>query len=459
MIEFLNKSNIYNFKIEKLYYNLLYDYLILKDIENIDGDDNIINTILIMLSKFKLEKNIKYNNYLIYFIIYIFHKRQFKNNNKNPHSKDIFYKSILGLYDYEPNIILYIIYYDLISVYGYCKDYFNLWKVVLKKIELEYKVDLKSPIKTRCFKIAYNKYNPLMIAFANIINHKKNRDLNNVNEHIINNYNRLSYSSSTYNIDINWFSLGVFGLQHLEHISRNILIDSHFKYNKYTKNIKISKISIYIPRQNKSKDIFWFFDYNEFKKDKKMKRFYYKKVNVFDYLILYNKICNNNFNDIQVNNNDRKRFRIDCSILNRINDTPQIHMCNSKLSMIDFNKCGYKFLKNTKNLLLMKDKKTKNIINTTTENTTTNLLFDKEIAKNKYLSFIKHSATKYNYKQKKIILSNHLFYCDYIPLLFKFTKNELNIYINKIILKNKIVYHNNYKSIFFLLKDANTVSQ
>ena len=63
MIEFLNKSNIYNFKIEKLYYNLLYDYLILKDIENIDGDDNIINTILIMLSKFKLEKNIKYNKY------------------------------------------------------------------------------------------------------------------------------------------------------------------------------------------------------------------------------------------------------------------------------------------------------------------------------------------------------------------------------------------------------------
>ena len=49
-------------KIQKRYsFNGEIKKQILKDIENIDGDDNIINTILIMLSKFKLEKNIKYN--------------------------------------------------------------------------------------------------------------------------------------------------------------------------------------------------------------------------------------------------------------------------------------------------------------------------------------------------------------------------------------------------------------
>ena len=59
-----------------------------------------------------------------------------------------------------------------------------------------------------------------------------------------------------------------YALQNIDHISRNILIDAHFKHNKYSNKLKISNISKYIPKQTKSKDIVWYLDYNELKKNK-----------------------------------------------------------------------------------------------------------------------------------------------------------------------------------------------
>lgn len=457
----LNPPTYYNFKLEKIYYELLHTYLVLKDIKSIDGEGHILNSIFSILSKLKIEKHKKYKQFLLHFIIFIFHKRQYKNDIKNPHSKDIFYKTIVDLYDYEPDIVLYLIYYEIIPVYGYIKDYFNIWKSVLKKIKNEYNITLIANIKTKHFELVYNKYNSFIIGIISVINHIKKRDLQKVDDFIKKTYNKTQYNNEQFNIDINWFKLGLYALQNIGHISRNNLLGTYFKHNRYSNKLAISKVATYIPKQNKSKDIVWYINYNEFKKNKKTekhKKYHYKKINVFDYLVLYEKIYNKNINDIQVNNNDRRRYRIDCSILNRVNDIPQIHMCENSLKNIDFKKSSARFIKNNKNLLLMNDVKSQLIINNTDYNLTLysndhNRYYDKIIAKRNYLSHIEHLKKNYILISKKLYIKKQLFYCRNIYLLFHFKENELNKYSNIIKLKNNIVFNNNYKPFFFIIND------
>ena len=173
-IKYKNDMKYINLKLEKQINNLFIIYLTAK---NKSDSIKALNSILNFIFKLKLEKNYNFSIYFSYLIIIIFHKRQFKNNKINPHSKDIFYETILNIYDYEPNIIKTLIYSDIISTYGYIQDYINIWKLIIKKMKDEYKINSGYEFKNKFFNNFYNKYNPLIISIVSILNFKKEQDL------------------------------------------------------------------------------------------------------------------------------------------------------------------------------------------------------------------------------------------------------------------------------------------
>ena len=116
----------------------------------------------------------------------------------------------------------------------------------------------------------------------------------------------------------------------------------------------ISKVGMWLPREGKNKNVFWFT--KEIKKNKKYK---FKKINCYDFVVLFNKISYNNSLLNYINNSDRKKYRITSSILNVLIETPQINMCKKYFQFIKFHKCGSKFIKNNRELFKFNKKKYK----------------------------------------------------------------------------------------------------
>lgn len=304
---------------------------------NLVKGNHIIKEILKII---KEEKEINvHNQNITNFIIITLYKRQFKHES-NYNNKDIFYDTIIQIYENHPEIIVYLIKLDVFSEYGYYKDYFNIWKKICH-IYNQFEKDTNK---------IYEKYNPLIKTIIEVIVTQRGFDLQHVDTHI-----------KTLNISTN---LTMFGIDSIINddsknrimqlkVSINSVNNINSIYNKNNKSnilnisnpeINISKVGMWIPRENKksNKEIFWFHDYN-----------IKKKITCFDLLISYNKV-NNNLCDPTVYTIDKKRFRIENSLLNVFIGTPQINMCNSNMKDISFNKVGSRFIHKNKKYLLNK---------------------------------------------------------------------------------------------------------
>ena len=473
----LNPSYYYNIILEKQYLKLLYDYLISTKLENAK---KYISSLISILTKQYIEKTYNYKIYLSHFIIYVFHKRQYKNDEKNPKSKEIFYHSLHALLEHNPNILKKIIYNDLISWYGYCKDYFNFWSFILKKIESDYKIQIskeycKNIKYNKTFNFVYQKYNHIIVAIISVVNYKKNKDLEVVNNFLISNKNNFRTESININkfVDWTWSKYGITSLQHLNNVSRNILLDFFLKRKSFSTTSFISKIGMYLPRQGKTKKYFWFInkdlnenniifpdskthlDNNRFKYKKKLMSL--RRLNGFDYLTANYKFLYESFDLTKVNNSDRKRYRINTSILNKVLDTPQIHLCNNEIDKINFLKCGKKFLKKNENMFLMRDKKSVSI---------------KEINKRtrEQYGFNYKLYSKKNKAKKKFLYYNYFYYEENKKYKNMFLKNKINrdldLFLNydrfhntnlnsTEILKTllMIINHKNYIHFFFFVNE------
>ena len=364
-ILFKNKPNYDNLKLEKQLQNLYIDY-----IKYIEKDDCLkaLNSILHIIFKLKMEENPNFNLYFMYLCILIFHKRQFKNNKLNPNSKDIFYETILMIYDYEPNIIKSIIYNDLIGIYGYYNDYINIWKLVIKNMKTNYNIKSGVEYKNIFFNHFFKKYNPLIVSIVSILNYKKEKDLKTFDIFLKNKYELMKNNNNSNNS--NNIELCKNGLCYLIHNSHknSFIITSFFNslYLNFNYDITlinenilyISKIGMWLPREGKHKNLYWYI--LPFKRNKS---YYnnikgrYRKYNCFDYIVLFNKISYCNFTTLTINNSDRKKYRITSSILNILIETPQISMCKNKFQNINFNKCGSKFIVKNKTLFNVNNKK------------------------------------------------------------------------------------------------------
>lgn len=386
---------------------------------NINESNNLIDNILYNI---RFLQNSKINNYIIYlqfFIICMFHKRQFKNDKYNPNSKEIFYNSIIKFYDKYPNIIVMLISSDIISYYGYIKDYINIWEKICEIINTNLNYEIKSNTKYNYndfnkFSYLFKKYNPLIMNISYILIKKKDIDYINLNSFL-----------KQFNFMDHWSYNGINGLINLESNIRNKSLDIFLKTfnnneylheNNYSK-LEISKIGMWLPREKKNgkyRNIYWCLDKNN----------NMEIMDIYDYLVLYDKIYNKNYNgfNININNTDRKRFRIELSIMNNILNTPQIFMCNNTRDYIDFTKCGSKFIFKNKKLLL-NEKYGLSIENFTDNNQ------HKIKCSNNLKNFLKNSK---NLKKKPIL---------------NLTLNELELNYSCI---NKIVNHINYKKIYDL---------
>ena len=325
------------------------------------------------------------------------YKRQLKTQTNNK-SKDICYESILQLYDYNSEIILYLIKLDIFSEFGYYKDYFNIWKKICQLYN-----DANTQGKRNTI---YEKYNMLIKSIIDIINNQRNYDLKYVDRHIKN-----------LNISPN---LSMFGIDSILNDSNPKRIDilsnsiSYLKnnYSSYDESsnllniinpdIQISKVSMWIPRENKNlnKEIFWFKRNNII-----------KKIYCFDMLVSHNKISNK-ICDSNVYSSDRKRYRIENSILNVFIGTPQVAMCKNSIKNIDFEKVGSRFIHKNKNYLLNKPVQNSKLDTTTAIKNMfkSNVFYYKNDRIQARNNLIKYFINKKN--NNCVILKKEVFYVD-----------------------------------------------
>ena len=467
MIEFSKPYNYYDINLEKQLQSLYITYITSKSKKEILDS---LSSILHIIYKLRNEKNVNYNIYITYLIIIMFHKRQFKNNKLNKNSKDIFYESVIMIYDYDYKLVTTLIYNDLFALYGYDKDYIQIWKKVICKMKTDYSI--KNPKKTRInwFYHFFKKYNPLIVSLSSILLFKKSRDLKSFDDFLKIN----SELATKYNVINNWSKFGI------EHLLNDSSKEKHFKiitfFNSVVKyydfdnmsdsDIRLaylSKVAMWLPREGRNKDVYWFIRpyrrnislkqsnfYNEPNKEYEINyipyqmdknNYKFKKMSCFNYLVLYDKISYHNIQCNVVNNLDKKRFRTTSSILNIILDTPQVSMCRNKFQDINFNKCGSKFIKLNSDLFSME--KIKNITRLSNK-------IDRKLCKIKFTNFIelKKKSKKNNFSSTSIINNNN----NNNQLDIFLTKKKMNIMNDDNMIK-KILNHKKYEIIYTIINE------
>ena len=410
------------------------------------------------------------------FVLVVLYKRQLKTD-ENSKSKDIFANTILNLYNFNPNLILYFIKLDVLSEYGYYKDYLNIWRLVCIKFNKANSLEEEKKI--------YFKYNKLINIISDCILEQRSKDLEVVNKFLIklNFYNHWSY----FGIDgiINNDSIN--RISHLKLFIKNLKTDEFKRVFKMFQNvgntidslnlsnydinnsfntisldnfpeIPISKVSMWIPREDKkiNKNIFWFKNYNQVNnisfnanmsmsmtttpntdinedEDKdinyNINSILKKKINCYEFLVSKNKL-KNNLSDLKVYGIDKKRFRIENSVLNAFLETPQQDMCFSNLKDIDFKKVGSKFIYKNKNYLLNKNTKLEGA-NTTTQikNIFKKNIFyyeyDRQQTRNNLINYyIKNQCNRKSEKKQ--------------PIIIEFDRDDQNLDNNKFSQKSQI---------------------
>jgi hypothetical protein len=279
------------------------------------------------------------NQELINFIMIVLYKRQLKIDT-NCRSRDIFYNTILQLYNTYSEIIMYIIKLDIITEFGYYKDYFNIWKHICVEYD-------KQETDEQRYKI-FLKYNHLVLSIIEIVINQRYQDLRTIDTFL-----------KELNFENKWSQFGLDGI--ITHDSNNRIDHLKLFINSVDYSyINISKVGMWIPREdkivkqnNKNKKnnttnntplIFWFSPYNNV-----------KKVNCYDLLVSQDKVINKLLCDSVVYSSDKKIFRIENSILNAFIGTPQQEMCKSNCKNIYFTKTGSRFIYKNKQFLLNKD--------------------------------------------------------------------------------------------------------
>ena len=460
MIEFIKPYNYYDYKLENQLQKLYILYL-----KNKSKEEALkkLSSILHIIYKLRNERNINFNVYISYLIIILFHKRQYKNDKINKNSKEIFYESILLIYDYDYKLVNTLIYNDLPGVYGYDKDYLQIWKKVILRMKTNYKIKNPNQTRTKWFYHFFKKYNPLIVAISSVMLYKKNRDLQIFDEFL----KRNSDEATKNNITNNWSK---FGLAHLINDSsknkhQKILtffnsISKYYDFNNLNNiniNIRmafISKVCVWLPRERRNRDIFWYirpyrrnilnirpnlynqvnnasYEVNYISYDKDKSNFKFKFTSCFNYFVLYDKISYKNIESNIIHNIDKKKFRTTSSILNILKDTPQIYMCRNKFQEIKFSHCGSKFInKNKKIFNLENNKKIK-----------TRQKLDRKLCSLNYITYMKCKSNKdYN------INNNESMY-NQLSFFFKGNKTDHS----KII--KTILNHKNYEIIYSILNE------
>ena len=289
------------------------------------------------------------NQELVNFIMIVLYKRQLKMDT-NCKSKDIFYNTILQLYNTYPEMILYIIKLDIITEFGYYKDYFNIWNRICVEYDKQETDDERHKI--------YVKYNHLVLSIIEIVINQRHQDLRTIDVFL-----------KELNFENNWSQFGIDGI--ITHDANNRIDHLKLFINSVDCSyINISKVGMWIPREDKvikkhkknkkkkdnevvannTEQPFWFSPYNTI-----------KKVNCYDLLVSQDKVINKLLCDSIVYSSDKKRFRIENSILNAFIGTPQQDMCKSNCKNINYTKTGARFIYKNKQYLLNKDSNTTNI--------------------------------------------------------------------------------------------------
>ena len=363
---------------------LLFYYLLNNELVK---NKEIIEHILNVINKHKIDNDIKWKKLLSYFIKITLHKRQFKNDQENYNSKDIFYRTILSIYEYYPKYIENLILNDVFSQFGYYKDYIKIWELLYSDIKHKYDLNNESDID-----IIYKKYNNIIVNLSYILIKKKNDELKQLDEFIkqFKLFDPIFINGKDYFLDLD----NHFKIQNISSFIKTYNSTYYCKLYNF-RQLKLSKVSQWLPRENKyeSKNIFWFKKINN----------KYKKFNCYDYLILVDKILFKNKNIMNVNNCDKKIFRKETSILNICLENPNVYLCNNNREFIDFDKCGSKFIKNHMNHILFKNND--NTIETMKgifDNLRNNVdilykLNNLNICKYHLVSFLKHKIKKKKY--------------------------------------------------------------
>ena len=125
-------------------FNFLLFYYLLNN--ELDKNKEIIEHILNIINQYQKDNNSKWKCLLSNFFKITLHKRQFKNDHENYNSKDIFYRTILSIYEYYPKYIENLILNDVFSSYGYYKDYIKIWELLYSDIKHKYDLNNESDI-------------------------------------------------------------------------------------------------------------------------------------------------------------------------------------------------------------------------------------------------------------------------------------------------------------------------
>jgi hypothetical protein len=361
----------------------IFNYLLLYYLLNnsIEDNKNIIEKIINIIETYK--KTNKYKMFLRNFIIIVFHKRQFKNDNLNFNSKTIFYETIIELYDYYPKYIDNLVIFDMFAKFGYYKDYLKIWECISNKIKNESDIEE-----------VYKKYNNLILNISYILIKNKSNDIKKLDFFIkqFSKYNEIFKTGYLHFIELN----------NIELISNfmNLYNTDYYCDMQKIKKMELSNIGKWLPRENKSesKKIFWYRNING----------NYLKFNCFDYLVLVDNILFKNKSYSKISSMDKKLFRKESSLLNICLNNPTLLMCEKKKELINFYKSGSKFIfKNYKSILYKNNNKNVNKLKTIYSDMKNNM---KELYDFNNLNIYKYNLTYYlnnnNKKKKKI---NNLF--------------------------------------------------
>ena len=225
----------------------------------------------------------KNSEILVDLFLLTFHKRNCRGGEGE---KLITYKLLLKLYDFYPQSVLNLI--NILPLYGYYKDYFNIWEIVCS-------FQIGETLK-------YQKYSPLINKMVEIMLRQIEKDNKN-----------LKYNINAY----------------LNEEEKSFFI--------------ISLLGKWMPRQGNHFDLscYWYHPSNM-----------YKKVNSVLYLssMMYNQSPfpknNNGNNGNKVNSWVLKEYRENISNLTIHLNVPEVLMCAHQYSFIEFEKVASKAMKN-----------------------------------------------------------------------------------------------------------------
>jgi hypothetical protein len=151
-----------------------------------------------------------------------FHKRGTSKTDKDGNvisdgegCKNLFYLYIIELYNTFPEPIIELAQTGIFALYGYWKDYLNIWKIIN---------EIDMPVESK-----FIKYNPLITAFRSAILEQRSKDLKRVRNYINKDKKNLGISfvgkfcvreSSSMNNSCSWFNRKDDGKLYIEsHIS------------------------------------------------------------------------------------------------------------------------------------------------------------------------------------------------------------------------------------------------